>query len=56
MLKNNCKIAINDESLYIHTYSGKNVSSDFDKMVTSSKEVIEFLYDKNFVSERKKKK
>ena len=56
MLKNNCKITINNESLYIHTYSGKNVSSDFDKMVTSSKEVIEFLYDKNFVSESEKKK
>lgn len=56
MLKNNCKITINNESLYIHTYSGKNVSSDFDKMVNSSKEVIEFLYDKNFVSESEKKK
>ncbi len=55
MLKNNCKITINYENLYIHTYSGKNVSSDFDKMVISSNEVIEFLYDKNFISENEKK-
>ena len=55
MLKNNCKITINYENLYIYTYSGKNVSSDFDKMVISSNEVIEFLYDKNFISESEKK-
>ena len=55
MLKNNCKMTINDESLYVQTYSGKNVSSDFDKMVTSSKEIIDFLYDKNFISENERK-
>lgn len=56
MLEKKKKIAINEEPLYIHTYSGENVSCDFDKMEQSALEVINYLYHNKFVKDKEKNK
>ena len=56
LLKQDNRVTFNYETIYLHNFSGNNVSSDFEKMVISTKEIVDFLYDQNILSiyERKK--
>lgn len=56
LLKQNIKITFNYEIIYLHNFSGNNVSSNFEKMVISTKEIVDFLYDQNIVSVYERKK
>ena len=43
MLSQNCKTEINEESLYIHTFTGENASGDDSAMLHSQMEVAELV-------------
>lgn len=54
MLQSNCSWAINPEKVYVHVYTGVNVSTDLKKMAKSSMEVIEILEEYNMISHKNK--
>lgn len=56
LLKQGIKVTFNYETIYLHNFSGTNVSSDFEKMVISTQETVDFLYNKNIISEYERKK
>lgn len=56
LLKENIKITFNYENIYVHNFSGVNVSSDFEKMVISTKEIVDFLNVQDILTELERKK
>lgn len=51
LLKKNIKWTINPDVLYRHIFTGNNVSSDLDKMIASTNEVVTFLKRHELISQ-----
>ncbi len=52
LLSKGAKITTNDECLYVHKYTGDNVSEDLRKMEHSTLEIVDVLSKSPYVSER----
>ena len=52
LLRENIRWVINPEALYTHVDTGKNVSTDLDRMLLSSAEVLDILSQKGLLSEQ----
>lgn len=55
MLHNNAKWAINEEMLYTHCQTGKNVSGVYQNIMTSAMEVLEILKEYNILSAKEER-
>ena len=49
MFEKKCKITVNKEPLYIHKYTGENLSDSEEKMSISSLEIVDFLKKIDYV-------
>ena len=49
MFEKKCKITVNKEPLYIHKYTGENLSDSEEKMSISSLEIVDFLRKIDYV-------
>lgn len=49
MLEKKCKITVNKEPLYIHKYTGENLSNSEEKMSISSLDIVDLLKKINYV-------
>lgn len=56
LLNGEYKWRLNYHSVYVHIYTGENVSSDLEKMVTSSMEVLDILEINHMISESERKR
>ncbi|MBQ8868959.1 MAG: glycosyltransferase family 2 protein [Oscillospiraceae bacterium] len=52
MQNEGCKVTINPEKLYTHVETGVNYSADFEKITTSSMDVLDFLKKHSAVSKK----
>lgn len=52
MMNNNKKISVNYDETYIHSYTGENVSSNFEAMKESAIETIHYLKHNGIVSKK----
>ena len=53
MFEKKCKITVNKEPLYIHKYTGENLSDSEEKMSISSLEIVDFLKKIDYVPLKK---
>ena len=53
LLEKKCEWAINPNTIYIHIDTGVNLSSNLDKMLMSSREVLKILYEAGLLSKEK---